>query len=273
MSAAPRHNTTAVQSATVTVTTGPSNDFTRRAASAAFTVAALTSLSCSCSVFCRPKSFDDPHGFQALLQHGDDFRLLFAHLVRRLLHGLLESRYEKQQERRNRHRNQSEVPIEPEHQTQHGNDGEQVNQKIQGRGGGKALDGLDVCGHRTQQIAGLVTVVVAEREALEMMIGAHPQIVGHPLPDAFGVVVVDVGRDRAQHGDHDERQGRQSGHLQLSTAVQHGPDQVVQPGQHLMAAHDVVDDDLQRPWPGQAHGSFDQHGEQDDGELAAVRTN
>ena len=230
MSAAPRHSTTAVHRATVTVTMGESNDFTRRAASAAFTVAWLTSLSSSCSVVFSSEGLDDPHGLQALLHHGDDFRLFLAHLVRRFLHRLLESRHEEQQEGGHRDRDQGEVPVQPEHQTEHGDDGQQVNQNVQGGGGGKTLDGLDVGGHRAQQVAGLVGIVVAEREALQMMIGAHPQIVGHPLPDALGVVVVNVGGDRAEHGNHHERQRRQSGDLQLAAAVQHGPDQVVQPG-------------------------------------------
>src|SRR5271157_5013160 len=220
-----------------------------------------------------PKGFDDPHGFQTLLHHGNDFRLLFADLVRRLLHRLLESRYEEQQEGRHRDRDHGEVPVQPEHQAQHGNDGEQVNQNIQGRGRGETLDGLDVGGHHAQKITGQVAVVVAKREALQMMIGAHTQIVGHPLADALGVVVVNVGCDRAEYGNHDERQRRQSRNLQLRAAVQHGTCEMVEPGRHLVAAYNIVDDDLQRPRARQAHGGFDQHGEQNDRKLAAVWTN
>ena len=148
----------------------------------------------------------------------------------RLLHRLFESRYEEQQEGRNSNRDHGEVPVQPEHQTEHGDDGQQVNQNIQRRRRGEALNGLNIGGHRAQQIAGLVSVVIAEREALKMMIGAHPQIVGHPLPDAFRVVVVNVSRDSAQQRNHYERQRRQPGDLQFAAPVQHGTDQVVEPG-------------------------------------------
>ena len=40
-------------------------------------------------------------------------------------------------------------------------------------------------------------VVVAEREPLQMLVGAHPEIVGDPLAHAGGVIVRDVGGDRA----------------------------------------------------------------------------
>ena len=47
-------------------------------------------------------------------------------------------------------------------------------------------------------------VVVAEREAVEVVVDAHAQVVGDVLADALGVVVVDVARDRAEHRDeHD----------------------------------------------------------------------
>ena len=43
------------------------------------------------------------------------------------------------------------------------------------------------------QRAGLGAVVVAQRQPMQMLVDAHAQVVGDPLPDARGVVVVDVG--------------------------------------------------------------------------------
>ena len=68
---------------------------------------------------------------------------------------------------------------------------------LERRGRGEVLDGLDVVGDRAQEGAGLVGVVVGEREVLEMIVDAHAQIVRHPLADAFGVIVLDIAGDRA----------------------------------------------------------------------------
>jgi hypothetical protein len=54
MSPAPRHKTRAVHSATTTATTGERSDLTRRALSAAFTVARLASPSRDASTSCAP---------------------------------------------------------------------------------------------------------------------------------------------------------------------------------------------------------------------------
>jgi hypothetical protein len=154
------------------------------------------------------EGLDDPHGFQTLLHHRDDFRLLFAYFVRGFLHRLLESRDKEQQEGGHPNRDHGEVPIEPEHQTEHGNDSEQVNQDVQGRGGGEALDGLNIGGHRAQKSPRLMGIVVAERKALQMVVGPHAQIISHPLADTLGVIVVDIARDRADQSNHHERQCR-----------------------------------------------------------------
>ncbi len=181
----------------------------------------------------------------------------------RLLDGLLEARDEEQQERRDGDGDQGEVPVEPEHQAEHADDGEQIDEDVERGGGGEALDGLDVGGDGAEDRAGLVGVVVAEREALQVMISAHAQIVGDPLADALGVVVVDVGGDGADDGDHDEGEGGKGGDVELVASLQHGAEQMMKPGSELVVADDVVEDDLQRPWGREAHRRFDQHAEEE----------
>ena len=205
-----------------------------------------------------------------MLYHGDDLALFLTDFVGRLFHRLLEARHEEQQKWRDPHGDQGEIPVEPEHQTEHADDGQQIDEDVEGGRRGETLDGLDVGGDGAEKSAGLMGVVVAEREALQMMVGAQAEIVGHPLPDALGVVVVDVGGERSQHRDNDHGQRRQSGNLQLAAAFEHGPDHLIEPMRQLVGANHVVDDDLERPRRGQAHRGFDHHGKQDDQQGAAV---
>ena len=53
-----------------------------------------------------------------------DLALANADVARRLLHRLLEAEDEQQQERRERDCDQGEVPVQPEHQAQHEDDGQ-----------------------------------------------------------------------------------------------------------------------------------------------------
>ncbi len=105
------------------------------------------------------------------------------------------------------------------------------------------------------------------------MIGAHAQIVRHPLPDALGVIVVDVAGTGANQRNHDKSQCCEARNLQLVAAVQQWAHEFVQAVWQFVMIDDIVDDDLERPGIGQAHRRLDQHGRQNDQELAAVRTN
>ena len=77
---------------------GDSSDFTRRAASAALTVAWLTRASSILFSSLAVEGLDHLHRFQSLLHYRHDLGLLFADGVGRLLHGFLEARDEEQQE-------------------------------------------------------------------------------------------------------------------------------------------------------------------------------
>jgi hypothetical protein len=127
------------------------------------------------------------------------------------------------------------------------------------------LDGEDVGCDGAQEHAGLVAVVVAQREILEVMVGPHPEVVGHPLANTLRVVIGDVRGRGIQDGNADYGDRRQSskmfpvfvGHQQ----VQH----TREPGGRLVIADYVIEDDLERPGGGQGHGALDQHRREDNG--------
>ncbi len=196
---------------------------------------------------------------------------MLAHLVGRPLHHPVDARDEQQQERRGRHRDEGEVPVEPEHDAQHADDGEQVHQDAQRSRRCERLDRLDVVDDGGQDRAELVAVVVGERQALEVVVQAVAQVVRHPLRHALGVVVLDVACHRAHRGDEHHPDGSNSRQLHL-VASEHGDVQGRQPFGHLVAADDIVDDDLQGPRRRQAHHRLQQHGREDDQQPAPVGT-
>src|SRR5262245_11415032 len=108
---------------------------------------------------------------------------------------------EQQQERRYGYGDNGEIKFQPEHDAEHADDRQQIDQNVESRGRCKVLDGLNVVGDGGKQYAGLVGIVEAEREVLQVVIHTHAQVVRDPLPDAFRVIVVDVASDCSQGGD------------------------------------------------------------------------
>ena len=267
---APRQSTKATQHATVTETIGESIDFTRRALSAAFTVCLARFLEPILLRVLPAESLHRAHRLQALLHHADDRALPLAHLVRRLLHRLLEVRDEIQKHRRDHDDDEREVEVQIEHHREHADDGQPIDEDAEQRRGREALDGAHVGRDRAHHVADLVRVVILQREPLEMMIEPLAQIVRHILRDALGVIVVDVTRERADRRDDDHAERRDAGQRQRVFAR----GKIAQPGEKLrqlvMADH-VIDDDLQRPRRGDAHGRLDEHRDENDDQPFAVR--
>ena len=162
-----------------------------------------------------PVGRHDPHRLETLLHHRDDLGLVLADLVRRLLDRPVEARDEEQQERRRRDRDEREVPVEPEHDGEHADDRQQVDEDAERSGRGEVLDRLHVGGDGGEKRADLVGVVVAEREALQVLVDPHAQVVRDALADALGVVVLDVARERAERRDDDHHDPGHQGELQL----------------------------------------------------------
>ena len=153
--------------------------------------------------------------------------------------------------------------------TQHADDRQQVDEDAERSGRGEVLDRLHVGGDGGEERADLVRVVVAEREALQVFVDPHAQVVRDVLADALGVVVLDVARQGAERRDDDDHDPRHEGELHL-VAAERDDAQPVEPFGRLVGADDVVEDDLQRPRRGQAHRRLDEHGGEDDHERARV---
>src|SRR5215510_10334925 len=105
---------------------------------------------------------------------------------------------EQQQERRYGYGDEREIKFQPEHDAEHADNGQEIGEYVERRRGREVLDGLNVVGDGGKQSAGLVGIVEAEREVLQVVIHTHAQVVRHPLSYAFRVIVIDVASDRSK---------------------------------------------------------------------------
>ena len=189
--------------------------------------------------------------------------LAMAYFVGRFLNRPLKPRNEQQQDRGYGDCHECKIAIEPEHQTDHPDDRQEIDQNAQGRRRGKVFYRLNVIGNGAEQRAGLVAVVVGQRKALKMVIRPHAEVMRHPLAHAFGVVVVDVGSERANHRDQhrSERRYRGDSHFAGAQSSSHRAYKVIEPFGKMMRSDDIVENYFQRPRPGEAHQRLDQHGQ------------
>ena len=199
-----------------------------------------------------------------MFHHGDNPTLLFSHFVRGFFHGLLKAREQQQHKRRDRDGDQREIPIEPEHDDEHRDDGEDIHQNAQRGRGGEGLNGLHISRDGAEQRPGLVRIVVTQRELLQMLICAHTQIVSDPLAHAGGVIVRKIGGDSADYRDHHHSHGGGRRYLHFAGPAQQRFQQMVQPMRKLVAAHDIVQNNFQRPRACDACRGLQQHPRQDD---------
>src|SRR5580698_26443 len=153
------------------------------------------------------------------------------------------------------------MPIEPVHQAQHPDDGEEIDEYAQSRGGREALNSLNVVGNGAEQDARLMAVVISQRKALQMVVGAHPQVVRHPLAYTLGVIVIDVGREGSDF------------HLARAHPTSQRSYKVIEPAGKMMRSDNIVENDFQRPGASQTHQGLDRHGDQYEEESSAIRAN
>ena len=118
-------------------------------------------------------------------------------------------------------------------------------------------------------------VEIAQRKTFQMVVGPHAQIVGHPLSYALGVVVRYVRRQRSHQRDEKGHDGSRRRNLHFAAAgdTQYRLHRVVEPPRKLVAAHHVVEDDLEWPGRGQAHCGLHHHSNQNKEQAGSVRAN
>lgn len=131
------------------------------------------------------------------------------------------------------------------------------------------MDGLNICRDGAENPSCCMRIVVAQREALEMVICAHAQIVCHPLADTLRDVVVDVTGDCADNGNQKKGQRHEGSEIHLLRAGQGRFD----PRKHwagMAASGYIINDDFQRPWCCKVSNRFDDHGSQDGYEMKPI---
>jgi hypothetical protein len=114
-------------------------------------------------------------------------------------------------------------------------------------------------------------VVIVEGKVLQTVIGTYAKIVGHPLPYARRTVVRHIRRNRSQHDDQYQGNRGRRGYFHFCSVTHERAQEIIQPVRQLVLAHNVVENDLQRPGSGHGCDHLQQHGQQDDQQGSAVR--
>jgi hypothetical protein len=92
-----------------------------------------------------------------------------------------------------------------------------------------------------------MAIEIVQREALQMVVGPHAEIVGDPLSHALRVIVRDIGGERPHHSDNHHHDRSSSSDLHFGAAGQHWFQDVVEPRGELVAADNVIQNDFERP--------------------------
>ena len=68
------------------------------------------------------------------------------------------------------------------------------------------MHGVNIASHAADQVAGLLVIVISERQPLDLRVEGTPQVVHYPLAGAGGEVLLRVAASRSGDGD-DQRGG------------------------------------------------------------------
>src|SRR4051794_27595600 len=131
MSAVPLHSTIAVQNATTMLTIGDSSDLICRAFSAASTVALTCSLKMSPLKVLPSECLDGPNRSQALLNDCNDLALPGSYNSCDVLYSSFELYDAHQKEWRDGQSDHGKVQVQPEYQSHHEDDGDDVHENAQ----------------------------------------------------------------------------------------------------------------------------------------------
>jgi hypothetical protein len=94
--------------------------------------------------------------------------------------------------------------------------------------------------------------------------------VSDPLADAFGVIVIEIGGNRTDHGNSNEGQGREDGYVEACSIIGYRTYEVLEPWGKFVVANNAVEDDLEGPRRREAHRCLEQHGKKDTHEGATI---
>ena len=204
---APNHNTRAVPMATMISTIGDSLAFRLARLQRDLDRFQALFLQAPLFVLFARESLHHADGREHFLDDGDDLAFFLAHLARRLLDQARVAVDHDEQRRRHGEGDQREAPVDVEHHADHADQRQAVDHHAQQAGSDEALDGIDIAGDAADQVAGLLLIVIGERQALDMRIERLPQIVHDPLADAGGKILFGVGADGVEDRDHQDGDG------------------------------------------------------------------
>ena len=204
---APKYRTAQVPAATTRSTMGESLALSDRALSAAsdglerfiFKPVYLVVFAC--------KGFYNADGTDDLLHDREHFALVPAHLARRDFSLARVAIHDKEQDGHNAQGNKREPPVDVEHDADHEDEREDVDEHAKQALHDERLDGVDVAGNAADQVAGPGSVVVRQRQLLYVGVQVATQIVRDPLADTCCEVFVTVREQCIQDGDDHHRGG------------------------------------------------------------------
>src|SRR5581483_4389285 len=109
----------------------------------------------------------------------------------------------------------------------------------------ETLHCINVARDATDEIAGAFSIVIRKRKLLNVAVENAPQIMHHPLPDAGREIFFEVRTNRAEYGNHDDREDREIENGKLICADY--ADRARQPIRHALRSKHVIEDNFQRP--------------------------
>jgi len=151
-----------------------------------------------------------------------------------------------EERRGNRKGDQGKSPIDVQHDSDHAEQSQRIDEHAEKRRVDKILDGTDIASDASNQVSRLCLVVFRQRKPLNMVVECPAKIVRYPLADARRQVFFDVRAGCSYHGD------RYNGHdckiqnwkLFVTKGVR---DKSAQPVWQLLCLQDIVNDDFNRP--------------------------
>ena len=163
-----------------------------------------------CSRAAPVYAFTTRHADQVLLQPGvQGGDLLLDHPKQ----GPALARHEREQgEHRHHHRHhvQGQPPVGDEQQVQAADHQQHGGDDLDDAGADEGAHHVDVAGGPGQKLAGLGAVMVAERQALDVIVEGIAQVVGHALGNPGGQHPLQVGEQRTQHRHREDDHGARS---------------------------------------------------------------
>ena len=103
------------------------------------------------------------------------------------------------------------MPVEIKHHRHHPAQRQNIHHHVEQRGRNETLNRVYVIRHPADQVAGLVAVVIGERQALDVMIKLLAQVMHDPLADPRSEAALSVGSGGPEGRD---RQRRYRGEVQ-----------------------------------------------------------